>query len=93
MAESLTMALAPHMGRPEAQRIVKALCDRAASSGIHLRQAALQDVRVHTFLSLEKVDKALDPGEYLGSSDAFINQALQAFREALSSSGGMRGKS
>ena len=93
MAESLTIALAPHMGRPEAQRVVKALCDRAASSGIHLRQAALEDVQVHTFLSLEKIDKALDPGEYLGSTHIFINQALEAFREALSSSGGMRGKS
>lgn len=93
MAESLTMALAPHLGRPEAQRIVKALCDRAASSGIHLRQVALEEVQVHTILSLEEIDRALDPGKYLGSTDAFIDQALAAYREARSFKGGMRGDS
>src|SRR6185437_15559363 len=40
MAESLTMALAPHVGRSEAQRVVKALCDRADRAGLHLHQAA-----------------------------------------------------
>ncbi len=89
MAESLTMALAPHLGRPEAQRIVKALCDRAASSGVRLHQAALEEAQVHTILSLEEIDKALDPGNYLGSTDAFINQALAAYREARSSKDGM----
>lgn len=93
MAESLMMALAPHLGRPEAQRIVKALCDRAASSGIHLRQVALEEVQVHTILSLEEIDRALDPGKYLGSTDAFIDQALAAYREARSFKGGMRGDS
>jgi 3-carboxy-cis,cis-muconate cycloisomerase len=88
MAESLTMALAPHVGRPEAQRIVKALCDRAISSGIHLRQSALEDVQVPTLLSLEEIDKALDPGEYLGSTNIFIDRALASYRVVQSSKGG-----
>jgi 3-carboxy-cis,cis-muconate cycloisomerase len=88
MAESLTMALAPHVGRPEAQRIVKALCDRAASSGIHLRQAALEDVQVPTLLSLKEIDKALDPGEYLGGTNAFIDLALASYRVVQQSKGG-----
>lgn len=81
MAESLVMALAPHVGRPEAQRIVKDLCDRATRSGVHLRQAALEEVQVHTILSLAEIDRALDPGAYLGSTDAFIDRALAAYRE------------
>jgi 3-carboxy-cis,cis-muconate cycloisomerase len=81
MAESLTMALAPHVGRPGAQRIVKALCDRATRSGVHLRQAALEEMQVHTILSLEEIDRALDPGAYLGSTDAFIDRALAAYHE------------
>jgi 3-carboxy-cis,cis-muconate cycloisomerase len=93
MAESLTMALAPHVGRPEAQRIVKALCDRAVSSGIHLRQAALEKVQVHTLLSLEEINRAFDPGEYLGSTDVFIDRALASYREVQPSKGGMRGDS
>jgi 3-carboxy-cis,cis-muconate cycloisomerase len=88
MAESLTMALALQMGRPEAQRIVKALCDRAVSSGIHLRQAAQEEVQVHALLSLEEIDKALDPGEYLGSTNAFIDLALASYRIVQSSKGG-----
>ena len=59
MAESLTMALAPHVGRPEAQRIVKTLCDRAVRSGVHLRQVVLEEESVLSILSLEEVDRAL----------------------------------
>ena len=85
MAESLTMALALHMGRPEAQRIVKALCDRAVSSGVHLRQVALEEVDMQTILSSEEIDRALDPGAYLGSTDVFIDRALRSYREVQSS--------
>jgi 3-carboxy-cis,cis-muconate cycloisomerase len=88
MAESLTMALAPHAGRPEAQSIVKALCDRAVRSGMHLRQAAMEEAQVHSILSLEEIDRALDPGAYLGSTNAFIDRALSSYREVQQSRGG-----
>ncbi len=88
MAESLAMALAPHLGRPEAQHLVKALCDRAVRSGVHLRQAALEEAHVQTILSPEEIDRALDPGTYLGSADAFIDRALASYRELQSSGGG-----
>lgn len=87
MAESLAMALAPHLGRPEAQRIVRAACDDAMKSGVDLRQVALKDARVRAVLSSEQIDRALDPDGYLGSTDAFINRALEAYREAQSSRG------
>ena len=41
MAEALSMALAPHLGRPEAQGIVQAVCARAVAAGVTLEQAAL----------------------------------------------------
>src|SRR5436305_14900984 len=84
MAESLTMALAPHIGRPEAQRIVRATCDQAVKSGVVLRQAALADVQVRAILSPEVFDKGLDPGRYLGSTDAFIDRAPVAYSEIWS---------
>lgn len=93
MAESLTMTLAVHLGRPEAQRIVKALCDRAVSSGAHLRQVALEDVDMQTILTVEEIDRALDPGTYLGSTDAFIDRALRSYREVQSSGGKVGGDS
>jgi len=89
MAESLAMALAPHVGRPEAQRIVQASCDRAMRSGAELCQVALADAQVRAILSPEEIDRALDPSGYLGSTDAFIKRALAAYREVQSSRGGV----
>ncbi len=82
MAESLTMALAPHVGRPEAQRLVQTLCERAVRSGVHLREVVLEEEQVLNILSLEDVDRALDPGTYLGSTNVFIDHALASYREA-----------
>jgi 3-carboxy-cis,cis-muconate cycloisomerase len=87
MAESLAMALAPHVGRTEAQRIVVALCERAVRSGMHLRQVALEEARVQSILSAEEIDRALEPAAYLGSSDVFIDRALASYREVLPSRG------
>ena len=81
MAESLTMALAAHVGRPEAQRIVTTLCDRAVRSGVHLRQVVLEEESVLRILSLEEVDQAFNPSGYLGSTNVFIERALAAYRE------------
>jgi 3-carboxy-cis,cis-muconate cycloisomerase len=79
MAESLTMALAQHMGKPEAYRIVQAVCNQVAGSGGNLRQAALADARVNSVLSPEEIDRALDPTGYLGCADAFIDRAFEAY--------------
>ncbi len=70
-----------HPGRPAAYRIVQALVNRVIESGGDLRQAALQDAQMQTTLSPEEIDHALDPGRYLGSTDAFINKALESYRE------------
>lgn len=87
MAESLTMALAPHLGRPEAQRIVQAICEQAVKSGVELRQGVIEYAQVTAVLSPEEIDIALDPVYYLGSTDAFINRALAAYREIQTSRG------
>lgn len=80
MAESLTMALASRLGRPEAQDLVKELCARAVQSERSLRATALADARVRAVLTPERVDRALDPGLYLGSADALIDRALESYR-------------
>jgi 3-carboxy-cis,cis-muconate cycloisomerase len=81
MAESLTMALAPHVGRPEAQHLVQAACSRAQAAGGTLRQAALADPHIYAILSADDIDRALDPARYLGSADALIDRALEAYHE------------
>jgi 3-carboxy-cis,cis-muconate cycloisomerase len=85
MAESLTMALAQHVGRSEAYHIVQIACNRAVASGMELRQVALEDARVCAILSPETIDRVLDPAEYLGSTDAFIDRALEHYKVVLGS--------
>lgn len=80
MAEALTMALAPRLGRNEAHRVVQHVSDRAAQTGTHLREAAAVDPEVQAVLSVGELDRALDVSGYLGSTDALIDRALLAFR-------------
>jgi 3-carboxy-cis,cis-muconate cycloisomerase len=80
MAESLTMALAPQIGRSAAHEIVQAACGRALAAGSSLRQAALDDTQISAVLSSQEIDRALDPAGYLGSADALIDRALEAYR-------------
>lgn len=81
MAESLTMALAPHIGRPAAQHIVQGVCNRALASKRDVRQIALEDEQVTAILSPTEIEQALDPTKYLGSTDTFIDRALAAYHE------------
>ncbi|HLX41145.1 MAG TPA: 3-carboxy-cis,cis-muconate cycloisomerase [Ktedonobacteraceae bacterium] len=87
MAESLTMALAPHLGRPDAQRIVQAICEQAVKSGEGMRQAVMEHAQVTAVLSPEEIDNALNPAHYLGSTNAFINRALDAYHGIQSPQG------
>jgi 3-carboxy-cis,cis-muconate cycloisomerase len=80
MAEALTTALTQRIGRPEAQRLVKAALERVATSQITLRQALRDDAQIQTILSPEDIDRVLDPAEYLGSADLFIDRALAAYQ-------------
>ncbi len=80
MAEALTMALAPHFGRPEAYRIVQEVCDRAVQSKTPLREVAAEDKRVRGVLPGDKLGQVLDVSAYLGSAHIFIDRALARFR-------------
>jgi 3-carboxy-cis,cis-muconate cycloisomerase len=80
MSESLAMALAAHVGRPQAQRIVQDVGRRALAEGLTLSRAAHADARVGAALSPEDIDRALDPAGYLGSTDIFIDRALETYR-------------
>lgn len=80
MSEALSTVLTASMGRAEAQRIVTSVAQRAQSAGATLRQAALSDQTILAALSVDEIERALDPDAYLGSTDALIDRALAAFR-------------
>lgn len=80
MAESLTMALATHLGKPEAHHLVEILSKEVVTSGSTLLQAAQTEKQVSSVLKPDEIAQALDPANYLGSTDTFIDNALAAYR-------------
>jgi 3-carboxy-cis,cis-muconate cycloisomerase len=80
MAESLTMALAPQLGRPEAQRLVKAVAGRVQAEGVTFGEAAHDDPDNRAALSPNAIDHALDPASYMGDNHTLIDRALAAYR-------------
>lgn len=80
MAEALTMALAPALGRPEAYRLVQRATDRAAATGANLSVIAAADDQIRAVLPPDKLARVFDVANYLGSTDALIDRALAAFR-------------
>lgn len=80
MAEALTMALAPRLGRQQAYRIVQLASDRAVQEGRNLREVATSDGLILAVLTPEEIERVFDVTAYLGSTDAFIDRALAGFR-------------
>ncbi|GAC1650910.1 MAG: 3-carboxy-cis,cis-muconate cycloisomerase [Ktedonobacteraceae bacterium] len=87
MAESLTIALAAHLGKSEAQHLVQIVCKRVVEEERDLHQTALTDAHICAVLSTEEIEQALDPAKYLGSTDVFIDRVLAAYAEVRSSRG------
>jgi 3-carboxy-cis,cis-muconate cycloisomerase len=79
MAESLTTALALKVGRAEAYKIVQAAVKKVSGEGKELRQAILDEPQAREQLSPSEIDRALDPAQYLGSTNVFIDRALAAY--------------
>ena len=81
MAESLSTALAAHVGRPEAMRLASHVVEQAFHARMTLREAVTRDTRVSSLLSGHELDRALDPAAYLGSTNVLIDRALRSWRE------------
>jgi 3-carboxy-cis,cis-muconate cycloisomerase len=80
LAESLMMALAPKIGRMEAHHRVEAASKLALASDRPLVEVAKAEPAIAGNISVEEIDRALDPRHYLGSAEAMIEAALKAAR-------------
>jgi 3-carboxy-cis,cis-muconate cycloisomerase len=78
MAEALVAALVPHVGRPEAHRLVAEACERVARDGVPLREAA-GDGSIASILGPTALVVALEPTASLGSARRFAGAALARF--------------
>ena len=83
LTERVTALLRSALGAPEAHDLVAAAADRAAASGVPLRDVLLADPNLEEKLAQAGItqagiDQALDPAGYLGAADDFITAALEA---------------
>jgi 3-carboxy-cis,cis-muconate cycloisomerase len=83
LAERVTALLRSALGGPEAHDLVTTAADRAAASGVPLRDVLLADPNLEEKLAQAGItqagiDQALDPAGYLGAADDFITAALDA---------------
>jgi 3-carboxy-cis,cis-muconate cycloisomerase len=76
LAEAVSMALAPKLGRKLAHQLVERACAVAAKGGQSLREALLADAQVTAHLATAELDRALDPRNALGCTDALIDAVL-----------------
>jgi 3-carboxy-cis,cis-muconate cycloisomerase len=83
LAESLMMTLAKAIGRGEAKHRVEAASKLALASGRPLAEVAKGEPAIAGNLTVEEIDRALDPQSYLGSADAMIDAALTAAKTEM----------
>lgn len=80
MSESVAAALAPAMGRADAQDLVEQAARRSVESGRAFRDVLLELREVTGSLTPDELDSALDPAAYLGVTNELIDRALAAHR-------------
>ena len=81
MAEAVAMALAAHLGKLEAHRIVKHACNKAIKESRHLREILAEEPLIQTQFAAAELEKLMDPTHYLGATQQFIDRILQAANE------------
>ncbi len=80
MTEMLALALAPHLGRPEAFALVEKAARDVGASGKSLADVVKADPAAKV-LSAAEIDKILDPLNQLGATQDFIESALAGWKK------------
>ncbi|HLR96287.1 MAG TPA: hypothetical protein VK053_17320, partial [Jiangellaceae bacterium] len=75
MAESLATALAPHLGRIQAQQVVTEALTEAVGADSPER-AVVDAVQRATGVDAGVITPALEPASYLGAAEEFVERAL-----------------
>jgi 3-carboxy-cis,cis-muconate cycloisomerase len=80
VSEAVMMGLAPVLGRGEAHHVVKHACDVALMEHIPLADALERDPAVSSRLNRAAIETLIDPANYLGSAQSFIDRVIAASR-------------
>ena len=78
VSEAVMMGLAPVIGRGEAHHVVKHACDIALTEKVPLAEALQRDPTIANRLDRAAIEKLIDPANYLGSTQAFIDRVMAA---------------
>jgi 3-carboxy-cis,cis-muconate cycloisomerase len=80
LAERYAYLLAPALGRPEAQRLVGEAAAACAESGRSLGAELAEDDAVVAHVSRGELERAGDPGGYVGAAAELTDRALDLYR-------------
>ena len=78
VSEAVMMGLAPVIGRGEAHHVVKHACDVALTEKVSLADALERDPAVASRLDRAAIEELIDPANYLGSTQGFIDRVIAA---------------
>jgi 3-carboxy-cis,cis-muconate cycloisomerase len=76
-AEEVAVVLAKHLGKAEADLLVKRACQRAAEKGCHLREVLAWDSNVTSVVNQAALDQIFRPENALGIADELIDRVLR----------------
>ena len=79
LAESVRVALTPHMGREEAHGCVARACEEVTRKGRDLEDVLREDPEVTRWLDDAELRRCLAPEAYLGASSPLVERVLAAF--------------
>jgi 3-carboxy-cis,cis-muconate cycloisomerase len=78
VSEAVMMGLAPVIGRGEAHHVVTHACDVALTGKVSLADALERDPVVSSRLDRAAIERLIDPANYLGSTQGFIDRVIAA---------------
>ena len=76
LAEAVSAALAPKLGRDAAHALIEEACRRAVERGEPLRDVLANDAQVGKHLSAADLDRLFNPVNYLGVAEQFVDRVL-----------------
>ena len=80
MAESVSLALAQHVGRAVAHELIEEACHQAVESGRSLLEVLKSDSRMPEEFSSSNLEALFDPARYLGEAATFVDRVLAHHR-------------
>lgn len=82
MAEPIMMALVSKgLGRQEAHELVRQMTMKAIESDHELGDLLKGDILVKKYLSIEEIEAAMDPTNYIGAAGEIVDNAVRICRE------------